>query len=154
MEITLEQIDLLRKRANVSYKEAKEALEKCGGNIVEALAYLEEENKIRPENKFYGDSSFVQKIKTLISKSNKINFTISRNNSIILNIPLTLAVILLIISLPITIAALILALLTNCKIGFNKENGEEYGINKNIESFTSTVNNITSKVTDEFNNTK
>lgn len=45
MSISIEQIDLLRKRANVGYKEAKEALEKCNGDIVEALSYLEEQNK-------------------------------------------------------------------------------------------------------------
>ena len=49
MEITLEKIDLLRKRANVSYKEAKHALEENEGNVVEALAYLEEIEKINPK---------------------------------------------------------------------------------------------------------
>ncbi len=37
MNVSLEQIDLLRKRANVSYEEAKEVLEKFDGDIIEAL---------------------------------------------------------------------------------------------------------------------
>ena len=46
MKITLEQIDFLRERANVSYREAKEALEETGGDIVEALVMLERQNKV------------------------------------------------------------------------------------------------------------
>ena len=46
MKITLEQIDFLRERANVSYKEAKEALEQSEGDMVEALVMLEKQNKI------------------------------------------------------------------------------------------------------------
>ncbi len=79
MSITIEQIDLLRKRADVGYKEAKEALERCNGDIVEALSYLEDENKIKPEKDVFKDSSFIKKIKSIISKGNKIRIVISRN---------------------------------------------------------------------------
>ena len=70
MNITLEQIDILRKRANVSYKEAKDALEKNNGNMVEALTYLEEQNRIKPEGIKIGDSSFINSIKHFFSFSN------------------------------------------------------------------------------------
>lgn len=45
MNITLEKIDSLRERANVSYQEAKEALEKSEGNMIDAIIFLESENK-------------------------------------------------------------------------------------------------------------
>lgn len=149
MEITLEQIDLLRKRANVSYKEAKEALEKCGGNIVEALASLEEENKIKPEKDCCGHSSFFQKTKNIIGKLNRISFKISHDEKTILNIPLTIALILAIFAMPLSVAMLLLAMFTGCKIRFHKSNGEECSINKNIENISSTVNNLTNKVAQE-----
>ncbi len=41
-EELLAKIDELRKRLDVTYKEAKEALEKTGGNVLEALVLLEE----------------------------------------------------------------------------------------------------------------
>ena len=41
MSVNLELIDELRKRANVSYEDARDALEKCNGDMVEALIYLE-----------------------------------------------------------------------------------------------------------------
>jgi hypothetical protein len=41
MEITLEQIDLIRQRTGAGYKEAREVLEAAGGRIVDALVLLE-----------------------------------------------------------------------------------------------------------------
>ena len=48
MSINLEQIDELRKRANVSYEDAKNALEQNEGDIIKSLIYLEKQNKIKP----------------------------------------------------------------------------------------------------------
>lgn len=153
MDITLEKIDLLRKRADVSYKEAKEALEKNGGDIVEALAYLEEQNKIRPEKQRFDSSSFVQKVKSLYMKASKIRFVISKNDSTILNIPLTLAVLLAILAMPLAIASVILALVTNCKIRFIKSNGEECSsINSSIDNVASKISDFTDKVVQEVKN--
>lgn len=152
MEITLEQIDLLRKRANVSYKEAKEALENCEGNIVEALAFLEDQNKLKPEKECFRESSFYQKFKKIIKKLNQISLHISHEEKTILNIPLTVALILGIIALPLSVALLLLALFTGCKIRFHKSNGEECSINKNIEKISTKVSNFTDKVTEEIKN--
>ena len=55
--ITLEQIDLIMQRANVSYAEAKEALEQCGGDTVEALLLLEKANKVKPQNQSSGNNN-------------------------------------------------------------------------------------------------
>ena len=46
MEITLEMVERLKGKANVSYKQAKEALEYSGGNMLDALIYLEEKESI------------------------------------------------------------------------------------------------------------
>lgn len=149
MEITLEQIDLLRKRANVNYKEAKEALEKCEGNIVEALTFLEEQNKLKPEKECFSDSSFYQKLKNIINKLNRITFHISQSEKTILSIPLTIALLLGIIALPLTVALLALALFTGCKIRFHKSDGEECSINRSIDKISTTVNDLTNKVAEE-----
>ena len=54
MEITLEQVERLREKADVSYAQAKEALEYSGGNLLDALIYLEEKGAIpRPEGAYY-----------------------------------------------------------------------------------------------------
>lgn len=45
---TLEQVEKLRERANVSYDEAKVALDATGGDLLEALIYLEKQGKVKP----------------------------------------------------------------------------------------------------------
>lgn len=46
MEITLEQVERLREKADVSYAQAKLALERSGGNLLDALIELEESGAI------------------------------------------------------------------------------------------------------------
>ena len=53
MEITLEMVERLKNKADVSYKQAKEALEYSGGNLLDALIYLEEKGSIPRETGAY-----------------------------------------------------------------------------------------------------
>ena len=54
MDITLEMVERLKAKANVSYGQAKEALEYSGGNLLDALIYLEEKGSIpRAEGAYY-----------------------------------------------------------------------------------------------------
>jgi len=45
---TLEQVEKLKQRANVTYDEAKEALNACGDDLLDALIYLEKQGKVSP----------------------------------------------------------------------------------------------------------
>jgi hypothetical protein len=145
MEITLEQIDLIRKRARVSYKEAKEALEHCEGNMVEALAYLEDNGKIKPEKEEANGSSFSSKIKKTVKHLHSISFSITKKDKVILDIPLTLAIILAVIAFPLFILLLALAIISSCKIKLINSNGEDCGINKDIDKITNKINEFTSQ---------
>jgi hypothetical protein len=150
MKITLEQIDELRKRSNVGYKEAKEALEKYDGDLVEALASLDEEKKIKSGsitgNDIYGTC------KNIVSRGNKIKLKITKNDNTIINLPLTLVIIIGIITIPLFIGSMILAVFTGCKIRFVKENGEDCSINKHIEKAAIIVNETAQKVTEDIKN--
>lgn len=54
MEISLEMVERLKAKADVSYTQAKEALEYSGGNLLDALIYLEEKGAIpRTEGAYY-----------------------------------------------------------------------------------------------------
>lgn len=54
MEITLEMVERLKEKADVSYAQAKEALEYSGGNLLDALIYLEEKGAIpRDEGAYF-----------------------------------------------------------------------------------------------------
>ena len=58
MDITLEMVERLKEKANVSYAQAKAALEYSGGNLLDALIYLEEKGAIpRTEGAYYSTRS-------------------------------------------------------------------------------------------------
>ncbi|CAK7078695.1 ubiquitin [Tissierella sp. P1] len=149
MEITLEQIDLIRKRANVSYKEAKEALEKFNGSIVETLSFLEEQNKIKSEGGIK-DSSFMKNIQDSASRLNKINFIIYKNEKTVLNISSLIALTIGVFTLPFSIAVILLLVLTHHKIRLEKDNGEECSINDKIDKISNDLTSATDKIVNEF----
>ena len=48
MAVTLEQVERLRERADISEEEAKTLLEQCGGDLLEALILLERRGSATP----------------------------------------------------------------------------------------------------------
>ncbi len=61
---TMEHVEKLREKANVSYAEAKAALNACGDDLLEALLYLERQGKVSPpEHGGYYSSKNEQKEK-------------------------------------------------------------------------------------------
>jgi hypothetical protein len=51
--ITIEQVEILREKAHVSYDEAKAALEATNGDLLDAVIHLERQGKIPPTGGFY-----------------------------------------------------------------------------------------------------
>jgi nucleoid DNA-binding protein len=47
MEINIEQVEKLKERADVSYGDAKHALEQCNGDLLEAVIFLEKQGKVK-----------------------------------------------------------------------------------------------------------
>jgi len=151
MSINLEQIDELRKRANVSYEEAKDALELCQGNLIEALVYLEKQNKVYPDEKPCNAGNFFKKIKSLIKKCNETKLIIQKNDIVVLNVCVTIGIIATIVATPLVITLLILALVTNHKIRIRKNNNdnEDSQANKIFDKMSVVVNKVTTKITQE-----
>jgi len=122
--ITLEQIDLIMKRANVTYAEAKEALEECGGDAVEALIFLEKQNKINQSqsgSQSYG-SSLCDGAKSVLKKLNATRFVLRKDTQNIIDLPLSIALVIMILCCHISIAALIISYLCGCRIRIIGEN--------------------------------
>ena len=46
--VTLEQVELLRTKADVTYEEARQALEATNGDLLDAVVLLEIQGKVRP----------------------------------------------------------------------------------------------------------
>jgi len=149
MSINLEQIDELRKRANVTYEDAKNALEKSSGNLIDALVYLEKENKIKPKQNPCSESIFLKKVKKLIKKGNQTKLVIKKEDIVVLNICVTMAIVITVVAPPIAIVALIFALVTNHKIRIKKNNDEDSEVNKIFDKMSVAVNKVTTKITKE-----
>lgn len=146
MSINLEQIEALRERANVSYGEAKEALETCNGDLVEALIYLEKNNKIKSERCSAKSMGVWETIKKIIRKGNSTRFVIKKHEREVLSMPVTIAVIAAIIAPPLVAVGLILALATSHRFRFESKDGEGMEINKTLDKVSEVVDNAKQKI--------
>ncbi|WP_427339560.1 DUF4342 domain-containing protein [Caloranaerobacter sp. DY30410] len=142
MEITLEKIDLLRERTGVSYKEAKEILEKCNGDVVEALIYIEENRKSWPQNIGNIGDEILEKIRESIRKGNVTKILLKKDGETIMNIPVTAGAIGALLAPPATIFGLTAAFLSKCTIEIVKENGEVVKINDLAEKTLENVKKV------------
>ena len=152
MNINLETIDLLRKRADVSYEEAKEALEKSGGDLVEALIFLEKENKTKSEKKGSSGSvinNITNSVKKLVKKGNESRLVIQKQDNKIINLSMTIAVVGSIFAPAIPLIGLPLAFFTNHKIRIEKKDGEDIKVNEMFEKVSSTVSSMVNETDKE-----
>lgn len=149
MTITLEQIDALRERANVSYKEAKDALEASGGDMVEALLRLEQENKINGKKTKASSQKqgpgFMDTLKGFFRKMNRIRFILKNDQTTLLNLPLTVALLLLLFATPFVVVGLLIALFAGYRIQFRNESGKELAVNKYFDKMSDTVQDLASE---------
>lgn len=126
--ITLEQIDLIMQRANVSYSEAKMALEQCNGDTLEALLYLEKNQKIKSS-----PTSNSEKINSFINKLNATTFIMKKKERIYVNVPLSIALIGIILCFHISILAIVIAIIFGVRISIIGENDIAHKINSTID---------------------
>lgn len=93
MEIDLEKVDIVRERAKVGYAEAKDALEKTDGNVLEAIIYIEKNQKTVLNNLSDVSNDFVEAIKDIIKKGNVNRIKIKKDGKVILDIPVSAGIV-------------------------------------------------------------
>lgn len=148
MPTKLEMIDSLRERTNVTYEEAKEALDICKDDMVEALVYLEKNKKIKPESDKKNGCchSFVNAIKNIIKNGNKSKFIIKKKENTVIKIPVTLAVIITIVAPHLTVIGLTAALILGFRLQFVKEDGSDMEVNKMLNKVSDVVDDTKNKL--------
>lgn len=142
MSIKLEQIDELRKRINVSYEDAKEALENCDGDMLEAIIYLEKNNKVKDEKNDSEKECFFDKIKALIKKGNNIRFVVKKKEKIVLNLSLNVSILIVVFGFHIAFIGLILALLCGFRMKFETNKGEDIKVNQTLDKVQDGIQEI------------
>ncbi len=89
----LEKIDLIRERMGVTYQEAKTALDLNQDDAVQALIYLEKQNKKWDEKLNGKGKKLAEQINEIIKKGNVTKVRLKKEDKIIFEIPATLGVV-------------------------------------------------------------
>ncbi|OLR55309.1 hypothetical protein BHK98_04050 [Hornefia porci] len=126
MEITLEKIELVKDRTGVTYKEAKEALEKADGNVVEAIIAIEDNiDETSSSRKISAQGEeFLSKMKEVVHKGNVARIVVKRRGETILNIPLNAGVLGAIVAPWGIVIGVLAAFSFKCQVEMIKDNGE------------------------------
>lgn len=148
MDISLEKIDIIRDRTGVSYKEAKEALEAAGGDVVDALINIEESGSKKWAETFTESisvkgSEAMDKVKAIINAGNVSRIRVKKDEYVILDIPVTAGAIGALAVPLFTAVGATVALLTKCTIEVERPNKEIITVN---EVITNTADDIASRI--------
>lgn len=114
MKVTIELIDELRSRVNISYEDAKRVLERNDGDLIKSIIEIENSKSgknIKSNKRKIKNHSLDNFVKSLLS----FKFSITKNNCVVLNIPVVLAVLIVWLSFWVSLALIILAIITSCK---------------------------------------
>ena len=129
MEITLEKIELVKDRTGVSYREAKEALERTDGNVVDAIILIEEDIDVAPRNAAETTASkVVEEIKELVKKGNVTRVVVRKDKETVLNLPVNVGILGVVFVPWAALLSTIAALGLRCNISIVKTDGEEVNI--------------------------
>lgn len=162
-----EKVEKLRERADVSYEEAKEALESSNWDILDAMIYLEKNGKVNgPEESSYRTQAENIKIDIedkepkggvksafkrfgdwcvkWITKGNNNSFCVERHDKEVLRMPITLLVILILCSASTAFWVLLICLFFNFRYRFDGPDIRvvDVDINQTMDKAAETVENI------------
>ena len=83
----LEKMDVIRERLGVSYKEAKDSLDKANGDLVQALISLEDRDNNWEERLMAGKSRIAAQVKEILHKGNVTRIRVKKNGETVLEFP-------------------------------------------------------------------
>ncbi|HHT21337.1 MAG TPA: DUF4342 domain-containing protein [Tissierellia bacterium] len=116
MEITLEKVDEIIRRKKVSYQAAKQALEDNNGDILEALASLDQTTVKK--------NGFWSSVRQMIEKLSKIKLSFEKEGSRLIGLPITIVLVLAFFFFPVVIGLSILLLLLGYNLQIDKSGNE------------------------------
>ena len=165
-----EMVELLREKANVSYEEAKNALEAADWDLLDAIVLLEREGKTGKSSSAYSThvpeepaaeeekprrSEFRDNMKRLagwlrhlLEIGNRNSFVASKGGKETLRLSVTAGVLLLCVSWPLTVILLTVGLFSGYRYSFH---GPQLG-NETVNNVMNKVNDAAESVKAEFDN--
>ena len=149
MEITLEKIELVKDRTGVGYKEAKDALEKTDGSVVDAIILIEETIDDSTKETEKKNVQILDTIKEAVRKGNVSKIVIKKDGDIVMNLPVNIGIIGTVLFPWAAIGGCIAALGTKCSIELVKEDGGVVNVSDKASKTFETVKDKGSVIYDE-----
>ena len=149
MEITLEKIELVKDRTGVGYKEAKDALEKTDGSVVDAIILIEETIDDSTKETEKKNVQILDTIKEAVRKGNVSKIVIKKDGDIVMNLPVNIGIISTVLFPWAAIGGCIAALGTKCSIELVKEDGGVVNVSDKASKTFETVKDKGSVIYDE-----
>ncbi|MBO4889971.1 MAG: DUF4342 domain-containing protein [Lachnospiraceae bacterium] len=135
---TFEKVEKLREKANVTFEEAKAALDEANGDLLDAMILLEKQGKAEERRESYSTkedaslmvvdepekkekkhgNAFTDKLKALWHKSLENYFVIERGDDVLINIPICVFVLILLFTWHVTLIVMVVALFFGCRYSF------------------------------------
>lgn len=166
--VTLEKVDMVRERTGVSYEKAKQALEVCEGDVLEALIYIEKtqqsillDHKNEHSNEWEENKTInsIEELKAwfkqTIEKGNITRIKIKKDDNELIDIPVNAGIaagVVAIIIPQILAAGVIAAIATQITIEITKEDGSVEVINKQVSKVANDVKNKANDFADKLKN--
>lgn len=131
MRITLEMVDEVINRTNVSYKIAKDALELNEGDVLKAIVHIEESKGTeQKQGKRLNGQEIVERLKALVNDGLVHQILIIKNGRTVVDIPIVAGAVSAVIFTIPTVAAIIAAIATGCEIKILKKDGGTINFNE------------------------
>ncbi len=159
-----EMVEKLREKANVSYEEAKAALEAADWNLLDALVLLENQGKVsgsetystKTESTAYENRNrhaetaarVGRRIASGINRANRYTVAFSRKGEMLFELPLLVPVLLLIFGFWVVVPLLIVGLFFGFKYELKGAAGVE-AVNRVMDKASEVADNIVSEVRKE-----
>ena len=123
-EITLDKIDIIRERTGVTYREAKEVLERSNGSVLEALIELDEKKNTNWTEEFSVRSGdVIDKVKGLLYEGNVNKISVKSEGRTLVEIPVTFGAIGAMILPHLAVLGVLVAMFKRCTIEVVRNDG-------------------------------
>ncbi|MDN5352909.1 MAG: hypothetical protein PWQ12_1830 [Clostridiales bacterium] len=134
MKITLEMVDEVINRTNVSYKVAKEALELSDGDVLKAILHIESQKEESADKKSgskkVSSQEIIERLKALVNEGLVHQIIVEKNGRVIVDIPVVAGALSAVIFTWATVAGIVAALATGCELKILKKDGDIINFNE------------------------
>lgn len=131
--VTLEKIDQVVDRTGVTYEQARDALNACENDVIDAIIYLEKSQHSFMDNINVKSSEITDTLKDLLKKGNVTRVIVEKDGEVLLNLPVTVGAIGIVMAPVVALFGMGAAVMTKYTIKIVKEDGEEIDVNKMTE---------------------